>query len=129
MTSTKDDLGSSRPLFSTKIAVGTLTALVLACCIRPSHAVDAAGLMHGVVCNAATLACMEVDDPNGTGTLNGTNDKGQIVGFYVEGNDNTTGLLADPVPMPSMVALAGVGLLGFGIVRLRRKSTQHTRQR
>src|SRR5215467_7630243 len=124
MTSTKDDLGSSRPLFSTKIAVGTLTALLLACCIRPSHADDAAGLMHGIVCNAATLACMEVDDPNGIGTttFNGVNDKGQIVGFYVNGNDNTIGLLANPVPEPSMAALVGVGLLCFGIVRYRRTS-------
>ena len=107
---------------STKIAVGTLTALVLACSIRPSHAVDAAGWMHGIVCNAATLACMEVDDPNGIGTItfNGVNDKGQIVGFYVEGNDNTTGLLADPVLEPSMAALVGVGLLCFGVVRYRR---------
>src|SRR5215469_798256 len=106
---------------STKVAVGTLTALVLACCIRPSHANDAAGFMHVIVCNAATLACIEVDDPNGIGTttFDGVNDKGKIIGFYVDGSHNTTGLLADPVPMPSMVALAGVGLLGFGIVRLR----------
>ena len=85
--------------------------------------VDAAGLMHGIVCNTSTLACMEVDDPNGIGTttFNGVNDKGQIVGFYVNGNDNTIGLLANPVPEPSMFLLVSVGLLGFGIVRRRQR--------
>ena len=124
MTSRLDDPSSSRRSFSTTFAVGTLTALVLACCIRPSHADDAAGLMHGIVCNAATLACMEVDDPNGIGTttFNGVNDKGQIVGFYADGNDKTIGLSADPVPERSMAALVGFVLLWFGIVRLRRAS-------
>jgi hypothetical protein len=86
--------------------------------------VDAAGLMHGVVCNTSTLACMEVDDPNGIGTttFNGVNDEGQIVGFYVNGGDNTIGLLANPVPEPSMFLLVSVGLLGFGIVRRVRAS-------
>jgi len=97
---------------------------VLACGIRASYAVDATGLMRSIVCNAATLACMEVDDPNGIGTttFNGVNDKGQIVGFYADGNDKTIGLSADPVPERSMAALVGFVLLWFGIVRLRRAS-------
>jgi hypothetical protein len=39
-----------------------------------------------------------VDDPHGVGTttVNGVNDKGQLVGFYVDGNMNTDGFLATP---------------------------------
>jgi hypothetical protein len=75
--------------------------------------------MHGV-CNASTLACMEVDDPNGIGTttFNGVDDKGQIVGFYVNGNDNTIGLLANPVPESSYVILLFTGMIGMGAIRL-----------
>ena len=45
--------------------------------------VDAAGLMHGVVCNTSTLACTEVDDPNGIGTttFNGVNDRVRLSAF------------------------------------------------
>ena len=37
-----------------------------------------------------------IDDPNGVGTttINGLNDNGQLVGFYVDGNGNTDGFLA-----------------------------------
>jgi hypothetical protein len=39
-----------------------------------------------------------VDDPHGIGTtvVNGVNDHGQLVGFYVDGNNNTDGFLATP---------------------------------
>ncbi len=39
-----------------------------------------------------------VDDPNGVGTttINGVNDQGQLVGFYVDSAGNTDGLLATP---------------------------------
>jgi hypothetical protein len=39
-----------------------------------------------------------VDDPHGVGTttINGVNDFGQLVGFYVDANGNTDGLLAAP---------------------------------
>jgi hypothetical protein len=39
-----------------------------------------------------------VDDPHGVGTttINGVNDFGQLVGFYVGANGNTDGLLAAP---------------------------------
>jgi hypothetical protein len=46
-----------------------------------------------------------VNDPNGVGstTINGVNDRGQLVGFYTDANDNNNvdGLLATPTtPMP-----------------------------
>ena len=39
-----------------------------------------------------------VDDPNGLGTttINGVNDFGGLVGFYVDGNGNTDGFTAIP---------------------------------
>ena len=39
-----------------------------------------------------------IDDPHGTGTttINGVNDFGQLVGFYVDANGNTDGFLATP---------------------------------
>ena len=39
-----------------------------------------------------------VDDPHGMGTttINGVNDFGQLVGFYVDANGNTDGFLATP---------------------------------
>ena len=57
---------------------------------------DQAGNMHGIVCDVYTGEIKEVDDPNGVGTttFNGLNDVGQIVGFYVDGGNNTIGLLA-----------------------------------
>ena len=39
-----------------------------------------------------------VDDPHGKGTttINGINDQGRLVGFYVDGKGNTDGMLATP---------------------------------
>ena len=40
---------------------------------------DAAGVMHGVICNVIALTCTQVDEPGGIGTttFNGVNDKGR----------------------------------------------------
>ncbi len=40
-----------------------------------------------------------VDDPHGAGTtttINGVNDRGQVVGFYTDAAGNTDGMLATP---------------------------------
>ncbi len=39
-----------------------------------------------------------INDPNGIGatTLNGVNDRGELVGFYTDSAGNTDGLLATP---------------------------------
>jgi Cu/Zn superoxide dismutase len=43
-----------------------------------------------------------VDDPNGIGatTINGVNDRGDLVGFYTDSAGNTDGFLATPAMMP-----------------------------
>ena len=79
--------------------------------------------MHGIVCGTVSHTCVQVDDPNGIGTttFNGVNDLGQIVGFYVNGADNTIGLLASPVPEPSSAALLLGGLIVLGVISVRRR--------
>jgi hypothetical protein len=54
---------------------------------------------HGFTWTPQGGFVLNVDDPNGMGTttINGVNDEGQLVGFYVDGNNNTDGLLANPV--------------------------------
>jgi hypothetical protein len=84
--------------------------------------IDAQMMMHGIVCSVAPLTCQQVDDPNGIGTttFNGVNDRGQIVGFYVNGADNTIGLVANPVSEPASLALIAAGFLALGFINRRR---------
>ncbi len=85
--------------------------------------IDAMGNMHGIVCNVGAGTCVQVDDPMGIGTttFNGVNDKGQVVGFYTNNAGNTIGLLADPIPEPSSLALLASGLIALGVARVRRR--------
>jgi hypothetical protein len=52
---------------------------------------------HGFVW-APGLGFQNVDDPKGVGatTINGVNDRGDLVGFYTDASGNTDGLLATP---------------------------------
>ncbi len=58
------------------------------------------GVNHGIIYNSFTHSFTTLDDPHATApggtTLNGINDLGQIVGFYVDSHGNTDGLLATP---------------------------------
>jgi hypothetical protein len=53
---------------------------------------------HGFIWRIGGGLTTNVDDPNGIGatTLNGINNEGDIVGFYVDSKGNTDGLLAFP---------------------------------
>ncbi len=75
------------------------------------------GAQHGVVFNSRTDTFTTLDPPHGHGTttLNGINDRGDIVGFYVDHAGNTDGLLATPkFPCASDFHMAATGHSGFG---------------
>lgn len=64
---------------------------------------DGNGNTHGFVYNVATGVYTTIDDPNATPStpgaatmtvVNGINDLGQLVGFYLDANGNTDGMLA-----------------------------------
>jgi hypothetical protein len=96
---------------------------------------DAAGNTHGLAFNDLTTSWQTVDDPfaiggagNGT-TINGINDEDPIVGFYVNADDQTIGLLGTETPEPGSFATAGFGALLMTwcwIVRRRRALRRHS---
>jgi hypothetical protein len=58
------------------------------------------GATHGLYYTASTGAWLQVDDPEAAqGTfLNGINNKGEIVGFYVDSSGNTHGMIVTVTP-------------------------------
>ena len=77
---------------------------------------DSMGVQHGFTYNGTTWQTL--DDPNGLGTtvVNGVNDLGQLVGFYVNGSA-TIGFLATPTPEPGSLALLGAAAGGWALWR------------
>ena len=80
------------------------------------------GNQHGYIDNGGVFTSF---DPPGSAstTINGINDKGDIVGFYTNPTTDTTdGFVGTPVPEPSTWAMmlagfAGLGFLGYRKVR------------
>ena len=79
------------------------------------------GPQHGIIYNIATKAFTLLDPAGSTATtLNGLNDAGEVVGFFVDGAGNTDGLLGTPVPEPGTWAMILAGFAGLGWLGFRR---------
>jgi hypothetical protein len=87
---------------------------------------DINDLTNGLVYNVNTNTWQTVDDPNASATpafnvtgttLNGINDKGQLVGFFSDGT-NVNGMLATPTPEPASLVMVA---LGAALVTLSRR--------
>jgi hypothetical protein len=109
------DIGGVFSTVDAPLSTGTILLGLNNLGLAVGEETDASNLMHGVIFDIVTDSFTILDDPNGIGmtTFNGLNDRGSIVGFYVDGNGNTHGLLARTVPEPGSLALLAGGLLAF----------------
>lgn len=78
------------------------------------------GVMNGILFNSHLDVFTTINPPQDVGgtTLNGINDRNQIVGFYVDAAGNTDGLLVT-VPEPSTWAMLLAGFAGLGLAGYR----------
>jgi hypothetical protein len=91
--------------------------------------VDANAMTNGLVYSQIANTWNTVNDPlasatsafgvNGT-TINGINDKGQVVGFFSDGT-NVNGFLATPTPEPRYMSLLAIALLALLLGRSARR--------
>ena len=77
-------------------------------------------MQHGILFDSLTDTFTILDPPGSTSTtLNGLNDAGDVVGFFVDAAGNTDGTLGTPVPEPTTWLMILVGFAGLGCLSLR----------
>lgn len=80
------------------------------------------GQMFGFLDNGGAYSTINPSTATSS-TANGIGDNGQIVGFYTNAAGSTIGFVT-PAPEPASLALFGSGLIGLGMVSLRRRRSR-----
>jgi PEP-CTERM motif len=80
------------------------------------------GMQHGILFDSLTDTFTILDPPGSTSTtLNGLNDAGDVVGFFVDGAGNTDGVLGTPAPEPGTWVMILSGFAGLGSMAFYRR--------
>jgi hypothetical protein len=79
-------------------------------------------MMHGFLDNAGAFTMLDPTGSTAT-TINGINDLGTVVGFYVNAAGATIGTIGTAaVSEPASLAVLATGVIGLGLARCRRQA-------